>query len=231
MIQFPTPTRSTNDRGLVPFITQRKGEEAAPANLVILRERRGTGLRLFYRDEDVRDRPLRGVLWARCTFSHDEQGMPLGEPEWKLMHPYRQMLTMLAGRCQICTRPARTPLGYVYLAGPHDEDPGQPSILTNQPPVCARHVRTVEALCPHMEREPMVFLTSSAPMYGVMGTVYGMDRGGGVVPVSTPTEPVQFDDLRAPLLLGSQLVRRLTRFRVLTVAELLAELDTVEAAR
>ncbi|MGA5799153.1 hypothetical protein ACPC27_33715 [Streptomyces cellulosae] len=181
------------------------------------------GLRLFYGDEDARDRPLRGVLWARCSFSHDKQGMPVGEPQWKMMHPYRQMGTMLAGRCQICTRPARTPLGYVYLAGPRDEDPRQEPFLTNQPPVCARHVRTAAALCPHMEGEPTVFLTSSAPMHGVMGTVYGMARGE-VGPVAAPNETVRFDDPRMPMMLASQLVRRLTRFRVLTVAELLDEL-------
>ncbi|MFI1956925.1 hypothetical protein ACH46L_03290 [Streptomyces althioticus] len=227
MIQFPSPTRSETGRGLVPFITQRAGEEAAPANLHILRELRG-GYRLFYGDEDVRDRPLRGLLWARCSFTHDEHGMPTGEPQWKMMHPYRQMLTMLAGRCQICTRPAKTPLGYVYMAGPGDEDPSQESILTNQPPVCARHVRTVQALCPHMQGEPLVILTSSAPMHGVMGTVYGMDQGGGVVPVASPKEPLRFDDVRAPLMLASQLVRRLSQFRVMTVAELLDELDAVE---
>lgn len=230
MIRFPSPARSASDRGLVPFITQRAGEEAAPANLLILREKRGAGLRLFYGDEDVKDRPLRDVLWARCSFSHDEHGMPAGEPQWKMMHPYRQMVTMLAGRCQICTQPAKTPLGYVYLAGPHDEDPGQETIVTNQPPVCARHVRTVAALCPHMQGEPMVLLASSAPLHGVMGTVYGM-AGGEVVPAASPREPMRFDDPRMPLMLASQLVRRLTRFRVLAVPELLDELDAVGRAR
>ncbi|MFF0206491.1 hypothetical protein [Streptomyces althioticus] len=229
MIQFPSPTRSATGRGLVPFITQRTGEEAAPANLVILRSRGGKQ-RLFYGDEDVRDRPLRGLLWARCGFVTDDDGMPAGEPQWKMMHPYRQMATMLAARCQICTRPARTPLGYVYLAGPDDEDPGQETILTNQPPVCVRHVRTVAALCPHMRGEPMVLLTPSAPMYGVMGTVYGL-ACGEVVPVAAPAEPLRFDDPRMPLMLASQLVRRLTRFRVMTVAELLDELDAVGVAR
>lgn len=224
MIDFPRPVHAPGDRGVVPFITQREGEDAAPAHLTVLRQQRGQGLRLFYNDESPRDRPVRAMLWARCSFNMDKDGMPTGEPLWKYMHPYRQMITMLAGRCQICTRPARTPIGFVFLAGPKDEDPSQPSILTNQPPVCARHIRTVARLCPHMEENPMVFLAGGAPLYGAMGSIYDIDASGDVVLASTPAEPVPFGDPRAPLLLGSQLVRRLSAFRVLGLDELMQEL-------
>lgn len=228
MIRFPSPVVSSTDRRVIPFITHRAGEEAAPANLRILRERGGSRLRLFYDDEEPQDRPVRGMLWARCSFSRDENGMPTGEPQWKFMHPYRQMATMLAGRCQICTRPARTPLGFVFLAGPRDQDPTSPLIWMNQPPVCAAHVRTTARLCDHMEGNPMVFLAASAPLYGAMGSVYGYGGTGGVEVISRPIDPVTFDDPRAPLLLASQLVRRLSAFRVLTVDELFAELRTAE---
>ncbi|MCX5420563.1 hypothetical protein [Streptomyces sp. NBC_00078] len=224
MIEFPRPVASTSERGVVPWITQRKGEEAAPTNLHILRRRGGSGLRLFYGDEDPRDRPVRGMLWARCSFNHGGDGVPVGEPLWRFVHPYRQMATMLAGRCQICTRPARTPLGFIFLAGPKDEDPTKPYILANQPPVCARHVRTTAKLCDHMEGNPMVFLANSAPLYGALGSVYGSGTDGDVRVVSSPEKPVAFSDPRAPLLLASQLVRRLSLFRVLDVDQLLAEL-------
>ncbi|WP_240496349.1 hypothetical protein [Streptomyces torulosus] len=210
---------------MIPFITQRKGEEAAPANLCLLRRRRGSELRLFYADEDPRDRPVRDMLWARCSFSMDAGGMPVGEPQWKFMHPYRQMVTMLANRCQVCTRPARTPLGWIFLAGPKDEDPAAPLIWTDQPPVCARHVRTTAKLCPHMDENPMVFLATSAPLYGAIGCVYGRPAGGGLDVVERPDGPVTFDDPRAPMLLGSKLVRRLSSFRVLDMNELFAELE------
>ncbi|WP_308408626.1 hypothetical protein [Streptomyces sp. AC627_RSS907] len=225
MIKFPSPVASMGERGVIPFVTQRKGEEAAPANLVILRHRVGMSRRLYYRDEDVRDRPVRGVLWARCSFSMDGHGMPTGEPQWRFMHPYRQMATMLAGRCQVCTRPAKTPRGYIFMAGPKDEDPEQPSILTHQPPVCARHVRAVAKLCPHMEENPTLFLARSAPLYGVLGSVYGRGPRGYADVVSTPSEPVKFGDPLTRLLLGSQLVRRLSDFRVLEMDQLLAELE------
>jgi hypothetical protein len=209
---------------VIPFITQREGEEAGPANFIILRKRGGSGLRLFYADEDPRDRPVANMLWARCTFSRDEHGMPAGEPQWKFMHPHRQMGTMLASRCQVCTRPARTPLGLIFLAGPRDEHSTQPIVWTTQPPVCVRHVRTTAKLCPHMEGNPKVFLAGSAPLYGALGTVYGFGVGGAVEAVSRPAEPVTFRDPRAPLLLASQLVRRLSSFRLLDMDELLAEL-------
>ncbi|MEK8144015.1 hypothetical protein NKH18_25085 [Streptomyces sp. M10(2022)] len=77
---------------VVPYITQRVGEEAAPDNLVLLPSRgsRGRGsYRLFYADEETSlDRDLRQVLWARVSFTpYDERRRPTGRPEWKLMHP------------------------------------------------------------------------------------------------------------------------------------------------
>jgi len=65
--------RASTEPSLIPFITQREGEEAAPDNLVIFLH--PSGPRLSYRDEDLRDRPLRGVLLARCGFNPvDEHG-------------------------------------------------------------------------------------------------------------------------------------------------------------
>ncbi|MGW2572865.1 hypothetical protein [Streptomyces sp. NPDC001537] len=225
MIQFPRPLVSSSpEHGVIPFITQRKGEDAAPADFYLLRHRAKGHLRLFYGDEERRDRPLRDILWGWCTFRLGNDGMPTGEPQWKFVHPYRQMATMLANRCQICTQPARTPLGLIFLAGPKDHDSQSPLVSTWQPPVCARHVRTAAKLCPHMEGNPMVFLAGSAPLYGVIGTVYGPGLGGSAVVVEQPDDPVTFADPRAPRTLASQLVRRLSSFRVLDVDELLAEL-------
>lgn len=211
---------------MVPFITQRKGEEAAPNNLVIFRHR--SGARLYYRDEDRRDRPVRKVLWARCAFSPvDCNGMPTGEPQWKLMHPYRQMMTMFGLSCQVCTKPARTPLGCIFLAGPKDEDARQLSILTNQPPVCPKHVRTAAALCPHLEKNPMVFLASSAPLYGVHGTIYGLNANQEVHAVAQPDTALPFAHPNVPTLHASQLIRRLSAFRVLDMGELQRAMSAV----
>ncbi|WP_369276007.1 hypothetical protein AB5J55_44275 [Streptomyces sp. R11] len=216
--------RPSTEPGLVPYITQRLGEEAAPANLLI--QRHPSGLRLYYRDEDPRDRPMRGVLWARCGFNPvDERHMPTGVPQWKFMHPYRQMLTMQALRCQVCAEQARTPLGFIFLAGPKDEDPQQPTIYTNQPPVCVKHARAAAALCPHLERSPMVFLARSAPLYGVHGTLYGLDSRSEVHVVASPDQPLPFGHPNIPTLLASQLIRRLSSFRVLDMEQLLGALE------
>lgn len=168
MITRPLPY-SPYKPGLIPYVIQREGEDAAPANLVMDRLAFGR-YRLRYRDEDPRDRDLHGVLMARCSFNPvDEQRLPTGEPQWKLMHPYRQIVTMQAMRCQVCAEPARTPLGYVFLSGPHGVDPGKDTVLTNQPPVCAKHVRASIRLCPHLRMATRVFLARSAPLYGVSG--------------------------------------------------------------
>ncbi|WAZ18997.1 hypothetical protein STRCI_008664 [Streptomyces cinnabarinus] len=216
--------RTATGPSLIPFITQRQGEDAAPDNLLIFPH--ASGPRLYYGDEDPRDRPLRGVLWARCGFNPlDGRQMPTGAPHWKLMHPYRQMITMQSLHCQVCAKPARTPLGFIFLAGPKDQDPTRPTICTNQPPVCAKHARAAAALCPHLEENPMVFLARSAPLYGVHGTIYGLNARNEVHAVAQPDEPLPFGHPNLPTLLGSQLIRRLSSFRVLDLEELLQELE------
>jgi hypothetical protein len=202
------------------------GEDPAPDNLRI-REFAPGRLRLYYADEDRRDRDLRGVLIARCGFNPvDSQGMPTGKPQWKLMHPHRQMMCMQTMRCQVCTQPARTPLGYVFLAGPGSEDPTQAQILTNQPPVCAKHVRAVSSLCPHLDGNPMVFLAPSAPLHGVGGVLYGIG-GSGVDVISRPDHALPYGHPNLSTFLASQMVRRLTSFRVVGLDELLTELARV----
>jgi len=209
---------------LVPFVVQREGEEAAPDNLLLTTLGPGR-YRLRYADEDPRDRDLRGVLWARCSFDAvDDLGVPVGRPQWRMMHPLRQRGTMQALRCQVCTDPARTPLGYIFLAGPDAVDPSQPVILTNQPPVCARHARPAADLCPHLTRNPMVLLAQSAPLYGVNGVGYGYGEQGLQV-VARPKGPIPYSHALLPTVLASQLVRRLSSFRLVDLDELLWELE------
>lgn len=222
------PVRPTTPPAIVPYVTQRAGEQAAPDNLVMLPARGNHGrgrYRLFYADEETGlDRDLRQVLWARVSFNpYDQRKRPTGEPEWKLMHPFRQRLTMERLRCQICTASATTPLGIIFLAGAHDHEHTEPPLVTNQPPVCPKHVRTAAALCPHLREDPVVFLASSAPMYGVLGTVYGL-VDGTIQVVAQPSEPLPYGHPNLPTFLASQLVRRLARYRVLTVSELAREL-------
>ncbi|MER5387220.1 hypothetical protein ABT040_44560 [Streptomyces sp. NPDC002688] len=197
---------------VIPYVIQRVGEEAAPDNLVIRRTAPGRS-RLHYLDEDPRDRDPRGVLYGRVGWNPlGADGMPTGEAQWKYMHPHRQMMTMQTLRCQVCTQPARTKIGFIFLSGPRDEDPTRTQILTNQPPVCARHVRTVAALCPHMEKQPMVFLAQSAPLYGVSGVLYGRLARGGLHVVARPDFAVPYGSPDLATFLASQMVRRLSSF-------------------
>jgi len=209
---------------LIPYITQREGEDAAPDNLVITRH--SSSPQLYYADEDPRDRDPRGVLWARCGWNPvDAEGRIYGEPQWKLMHPHRQMVCMQTLTCQVCTGPARTPLGFIFLAGPRDHDASPTGILTNQPPVCRRHTRAAARLCPHLEDDPTVFLARSAPLYGVHGTLYGRDESGVKV-IAQPDTPLPYGHPNLGTFLASQLVRRLQSFRVVGLDELINDLAT-----
>lgn len=82
---------------LVPFISQWEGEEAAPDNLVIHTPAPGRH-RLFYKDEDLRDRDSSVEAHAPVPAADDDAGL----------------------RSQACTEPARTGLGFLCLAGPRD---------------------------------------------------------------------------------------------------------------
>ncbi|MER6621979.1 hypothetical protein [Streptomyces sp. NPDC000931] len=209
---------------LVPFVVQREGEEAAPDNLKLSPIGRGR-YRLRYADEDPRDRDLRGVLWARCSFGPvNDLGKPTGRPQWRMMHPLRQRGTMQVLRCQVCAERARTPLGHIFLARPDTVDPDDPMILTNQPPVCARHVRPAAELCPHLTPDPLVLLTQSAPLYGVNGVGYGYGDQGVQV-VQRPEGPIPYGHPLLPTVLASQMVRRLSSFRAMSLPQLLWELE------
>jgi hypothetical protein len=212
------------EQPLVPFVVQREGEDAAPDNLMLTAIGPGR-YRLGYADEDPRDRDMRGVLWARCSFGEiDDLGKPTGRPQWRMMHPLRQRGTMQALRCQVCAEHARTPLGYIFLARPGTVDPGDPMILTNQPPVCPRHAPATAELCPHLTRDPMVLLAQSAPMYGVNGVAYGYGDQGVQV-VEQPKGPIPYGHELLPTVLASQMVRRLSSFRAVSLDELLWELE------
>ncbi|MGW5507155.1 hypothetical protein ACWEV9_05205 [Streptomyces albogriseolus] len=226
-----TTTRTTRkttvrpDSPLIPFVIQREGEEAAPDNLR-LTPLGSSRYRLRYADEDPRDRDLRDVLWARCGFGPvDDQGRPTGRPQWRMMHPLRQRGCMQTLRCQVCAGPARTPLGWIFLAGPSTVGPNNEPVLTNQPPVCPQHARTAAELCPHLTAEPMVFLARSAPLYGVIGVGYGV-RDGNVQVVERPAGPLPYGHPLMPTVLASQMVRRLGGVRLLSLGGLFTALES-----
>ncbi|USQ85803.1 hypothetical protein NFX46_19855 [Streptomyces phaeoluteigriseus] len=141
------------------------------------------------------------------------------------MHPYRQMMTMQSLRCQICTDPARTPLGLIFLIGPDDHTGGTADVLTNQRPVCARHLRTAARLCPHLDGNPAVFLAQSAPLYGTTGTLYGL-RADGVQPIAQPGPPLPYGHPDMHCFLASQQIRRLHSYRTIDLDELCDQLRT-----
>ncbi|MFD7058381.1 hypothetical protein [Streptomyces sp. NPDC059906] len=222
----PSPPRASSEYGLIPFVTQREGEDEAPDNLVILENTPGR-FRLYYSDEDpAQDRDMRGVLVTRCSFNPvDNDGRMTGKPLWKMIHPHRQIMTMQNMRCQVCAGPARTRLGYIFLFAPKDLAPDTSHVLTNQPPVCPKHARAAAALCPPLGTDPTVFLTQSAPLYGVHGTLYG-PGAEGVLAVDRPVDPLPYGHRDLPRFLASQVIRRLGSYRAVGLGQLLHSLAT-----
>src|SRR4051794_31140557 len=112
--------RSATMPRLVPYITLREGEENAPDNLAFDLSIPAWP-RLRYQDETPMDRDVREVLWGRCSQTiRNASGMPTGQPRWKFVHPSRQRETMQELRCQVCVQPAKTPLGWIFMAGPDE---------------------------------------------------------------------------------------------------------------
>ncbi|MDQ0988795.1 hypothetical protein [Streptomyces sp. V3I7] len=70
----------------------------------------------------------------------------------------------------------------------------------------------------------MVFLAKSAPLYGVHGTLYGLNDNGQVHALAQPEHSLPFGHPNMPTMLASQLIRRLTSYRIVDLDELQREL-------
>ncbi|MFI9149484.1 hypothetical protein [Streptomyces sp. NPDC053367] len=209
---------------LVPYITLRDTEEMVPGTLVMDLAVPGRP-RLSYRDERAGDRDSQGVLWARYSETlKDVHGMPAGEPRQRLVHPARQRESMLGLKCAVCVAPARTPLGWIFLASPNELRSEDDLVLTVQPPVCGEHVRAAAASFPHLEGRPLVYLSQCAPLHGVYGAVYGADAEHGLHVVDAAHRLLPYGHTQSAVFLAFQLVRRLTTFQLITVDELMEAL-------
>ncbi|MER6131894.1 hypothetical protein [Streptomyces sp. NPDC001815] len=209
-------TRSEAETRLVPYITSRKGEK--PGRLADLKVVRGFDRKsgLGYQNERPEDRDVRGALWGRCSEKIGPLGMPVGEPQWRMVHPRRQRRVMERLLCQVCTRSAKTPDGYIFLAGP---DENLDHKLVAQPPVCLGHVRASAEQCGHLKGRPKVFLVRSAPLYGVLGIRYQISRHGFKALPATK-EPLPYGHAGQPWFLASQMVRSLNDATLLRINDL-----------
>ncbi|MFF5860889.1 hypothetical protein ACFY8B_35730 [Streptomyces sp. NPDC012751] len=208
---------------LAPYVTLRDREKKAAGTLAMDLAAPGRP-RLYYRDEHPADRDNRGVLWVRYSQrQRDPHGMPTGRPRPHLLHPLRQRETMFGLKCAVCLAPARTPLGWIFLKGPDELWSQDDLVLTAHPPVCPEHVQEAAHAFPHLKGRPLVYLSASAPSYGVHGMVCEVGR--------SPEHELRFEDTtrllpyghaRLPTFLASQMVRQLADFEVITVRDLMS---------
>nr|WTB35592.1 hypothetical protein OG781_44700 [Streptomyces sp. NBC_00830] len=177
---------------LVPYITARAGEE--PESYLALRDGAGRSS-LGYWDESQEGRDPVGVLRGRCSQSIGRDGLPSGQPQWRLIHPARQRETMTKLHCQICAGPTRTPAGYPFLAPANGDPRSETTLLTAQPPVCLAHLRAAVEQCPHLQKGCTALKVHRAPLYGVIGTPYEWTPAGSkrwqvtTCPCGTETRP------------------------------------------
>ena len=80
-----------------------------------------------------------------------------------------------------------------------------------------------------VQKDPMVFLAKSAPLYGFHGTIYGLNTDNEVHVVAKPDQALPFGHPNLPTLLASQLIRRLSSFHVVGMDELTHELTALAA--
>jgi hypothetical protein len=217
---------TTVARQSVPYITSRVGEEACSALLLSPRRGEDGRLQLAYLDEGPGDRDTRNVLWGRVSQNRGLDQFPEGSPQWKLVHPSRQRECMLFLRCQVCVqsakgvttvqRPDRAGALFLETAGP---DLGR-SIHTAQPPVCVEHAHEAAQRCRHLVREGHVALLATRfRLHGVLGTPYCWTPTG-VRALPGSDDPVPYGDPRLRWFLASQLVRELTEYEVVNLADL-----------
>lgn len=206
---------------LVPYITAHEGEEAD--SLLSLRatfDAAGVA-RLGYWDETREDRDVRGVLWARVSQSIGDDGLPTGEPKWRMVHPAQQRETMLKLRCQVCVDDARTPYGILFLESKKEGVPtSSTTVRSAQPSVCLRHARVAAKRCPYLaEHGQVALLARSAPLYGVIGTPHVYSDNGLQVLAGNDV-PVPYGDPALRSFLAFQLVCTLRSFTVVDLDDL-----------
>lgn len=201
--------RADEQAGLLSELTTRPGNQG-----------------LAYRHERPGDRDIRKVLWARTT------GPMTGRPDYRHMHPRRQLKAMTQMLCQVCSRRAsRTAEGTLFLhvrptPGTVDADwpEGQ---LTDQPPLCLPCAPQAAKHCTPLSRHGTVAVRAGATeIFGVIGTIY-YPTPYGLRAVAMPKQKAYAampytDHERMRWVLASQLVRRLTNVTVIDLDRELA---------
>ncbi|GAA0906622.1 hypothetical protein [Streptomyces thermoalcalitolerans] len=204
---------------VIPYITARAGEEADLLSHLCVRQGPDRQQRLAYVDEDPRDRDHKGVLWARYSMSLDAFGNPAGRPQWRLVHPLRQRVTMHLLRCQVCAEPVPRRGGVLFLeTASRIEGPGP--LRTAQPPVCREHARMAAERCPHLRRHGYIALRATRyPLYGVIGTRYRYGENGLQALVGTE-DALPHNHPQIGWFLVSQLVRELREYDIVHLDDL-----------
>ncbi|MFM9447011.1 hypothetical protein [Streptomyces acidiscabies] len=213
---------------IVPYITCRAGEDPVKRKALCGSWGPDGRPRLAYRTELPGDRDLYDVLWARCPQKRGPDGLPTGDPQWRDVHPARQRECMQRLLCQVCAQPARTKRGFAFLVAPGELRPHETTLLTTQPPVCRRHIRTAAALCPYLRDDPTVLLVPAPRLHGVVGALYE-HTSHRVRPAPADIGSLPYGHPCLRWYLASQMVRRLHSFEVVDLKRFADSRESGEA--
>lgn len=215
---LPTPPIGAFPHGgIVPYIASWSSEVELPATPV---ERRG---RLGYADEDLNDRDRLDVLWRRVGHSPGQ-----GRPTFGIVHSLRQRRAMRRVLCQVCGDVVGDDdHGVLWLMGreEYQRAPWPAPIDTPHPPVCLPCAEVSITACPHLRNHYVAVRVRRYRVAGAYGAIHQPRLTG---PIAVDVGSVAFDDHRILWMQASQLIMRLTDYRVV---DLDAEIAAHKASR
>jgi hypothetical protein len=204
-------------RGFVPYITAWSSERGRPVTLVT----RGSGL--GYADEVPYDRDRYGILWRRVGISPGK-----GRPTFGTVHSIRQRRAMQRVLCQVCSDIMKDdPEGVLWLMGTdeYEQDPWPAPIDTPHPPICLPCAELSIRACPFLRTQYTALRVTGYHLSAVYGALH---QPGPLGPEPIDVCSVALDDPRTRWMQASQLLTRLTEYRIV---DLDAEISTYRRER
>ncbi|MFE9612686.1 hypothetical protein [Streptomyces sp. NPDC006012] len=167
------------------------------------------------------DRDPHGNLWARMTRPPEGER---GRVMFDCMDPLRQRECMAGLLCQVCTQPAETSSGTVFVEWQRPgEQPKRPDrITTDTPPVCRTCLSLSLRRCPFLrdEESVSVLLVRKSVISGVSGTLYRVSDDLTRWIPSEQDAYSSFNKPRYPGMLAQRLYRKLRGVTVLNANEI-----------
>ncbi|WP_158708864.1 hypothetical protein [Streptomyces sp. NRRL S-920] len=208
-------------RAPVPYVAAYSNEFGPRESDLCLEVPRNGVPHIAYLHPRPDDRDAHGNLWARMTRPPEgERGRVL----FDCMDPLRQRECMEGLLCQVCTEPAATSVGTVFVEWqrPGEQPKRLDRITTDAPPVCRRCLPLSFLECPFLrhEKTAVALLVRKSVLSGVSGTLYRVDADLQSWIPSESDAYSSFNKPRYPGMLAQRLYRKLRGVAVMDLDNL-----------